>query len=95
MLAFDTWANDIYFHGKMFEGDENAISTFEFYTNLMDVEFPRPDIIATAEAVGEPYWVFDSETEEVWETNSLDALTRVPSTKRMLNNPYYTPYPSQ
>lgn len=89
LLAFDAWANNPYFHGQLFEGDMDTISTFEFHKKLMDVEFPKPDIIDEAEALGEPCWVFDSETEESWETNPLDALTRIPGTKKLLNNPYY------
>jgi hypothetical protein len=89
IVAFNEWACDRFFHGNMFSGDKNATSLFNRYKKLMDVEFPRPDITEKAVALGEPNWVFDNESEDSWQTNTTDALTVVPKTKKMLINPYY------
>jgi hypothetical protein len=89
ILAFEEWAENEHFHGYLFEGDKDALTTFESYKKLMDVEFPRPDITEMAEPIDNPYWVFDSKSEESWQSNPFDALIRVPNTNKFINNPYY------
>ena len=89
LLAFKAWAENEFFHGQLFEGNTHAMSVFDYYRRLMDVEFIRPDIVNKAQKLDSPFWVLDDETGEAWEVNPFDAIIKVPGTDKMLINPYF------
>lgn len=89
-LAFDVWAHDVLFHGRMFEGDREALNLFFTHKTMMEEEFATPEIKNAAVALNRTFWVSDPQYDEAWEANPMNELTRCPSTKELFVNPIYT-----
>lgn len=88
ILAFDEWANDDLFHGRMFMGSATDLKIYEMYKDKMEVEYLRPDAFEFAEK-GDKLVVFDPDFKFCWKANLLDALTVCPDNNKVYINPYY------
>jgi hypothetical protein len=89
LLAPRDWAIDPLFHGKMFEGDEEALRLMDEAASEMLREAPVPWITSRAVAVGEGTWVADEQWNETWEASPKDAMTVSPKTGNWFHNPVY------
>jgi hypothetical protein len=87
LLAPACWANDAMFHGKVFDGDDDAVRQMAVVRSELLLEFPLPWIAETAIAVGSGALVADPEWNDIWEANSTQAMTVNPKTGAMFHNP--------
>lgn len=89
LLAPACWANDPMFHGRVFEGDDNAIRQMAEARSELLLELPLPWITETAIAVGSGTLVADPEWNDIWEANSTQAMVVNPKTGAMFHNPLF------
>ena len=89
LLAMEEWCSDRTFHGRMFEGDPEAIAAFSRHKEALDVEQVRPDVDEWVEKVGDSTIVLDVDSGDTWDVCPLDAMVVVPSSLKMKRNPYY------
>jgi len=88
IFAFPEWANHQSFYGDLFDGDEQVCATFHKYEKLMNLEFPDPNVVESAQ-VGDGQWLICSLCIDAWQNQSQDALVICPKCQTILNNPRY------
>jgi hypothetical protein len=89
LLAPPCWADDPDFHGRLFEGEEDAMRQMAEASALLHLEFPLPWIRERAVAVGEGALVTDPAWRDVWEADPAKAMTLNPATGAMFHNPLF------
>jgi hypothetical protein len=77
------------FHGKVFEGDDDAIRQMVAARSELLLEFPLPWITETAIAVDGGTLVADQDWNHTWEANPTQAMTVNPKTGAMFHNPLF------
>lgn len=90
IITFPEWANNHPdFYDKLSDDEDEELEIFTKYKKLMDVEFPDPSIIISAEIIDDN-WLFCPLCIDGWESSdNLDALVICPKCKNILNNPRY------
>lgn len=89
LLAPACWTSDPMFHGRVFEGEEEAVRQMEVARLELLLEFPVPWISEVAVAVGNGTFVADPEWNHSWEANPADGMTVNPATGALLHNPLF------
>lgn len=90
IFTFPEWANNHpNFYDKLSDGDDAEAEIFQYYKELMDLEFPHSLIKDNAQIVDNE-WLLCSSCIDAWQNkNEEDALVRCPKCKKLLNNPRY------
>ncbi|MEI6890690.1 MAG: hypothetical protein V5783_00835 [Pontiella sp.] len=91
LLAFPEWADDDCFHGKLFNGEKEALSIYRKYADWIERERPLPWIDKVAVSFADDGWVYDEETDDTWEVTGEFAMLRSPSSGELMHNPFYKP----
>jgi hypothetical protein len=89
ILAPSAWSRDPVFHGKLFEGNGEALRVYEAACVELLMEFPLPWIALKATPLGSANWVSDPRSDDAWESNASVAMTQNPRTGELLHNPLY------
>src|SRR5215216_5226712 len=89
LLGPPCWADDPVFHGRVFEGEDNALRQLAAAEAQLLLEFPLPWIANTAIAVGSGTLVTDQDWNHTWEANPNEAMTVSPQTGVMFHNPLF------
>lgn len=90
-LSFPEWANNDHFYNDLLDGNGGDLEAviFRKYKELMDLEFPDPSIIETAQ-IGDEEWLICPTCLDAWQSkNSQDALIKCPKCQKIYNNPRY------
>ena len=87
LVSFKEWRKNEYFHGDMFENENNAIAIFKKYKMLMDHEFTDEKL--NSALLIDKYWVMCSNCNETWEVNPLFGIVTCPKCNIKANNPLY------
>jgi hypothetical protein len=75
---------------KLVDWDKTALEIFIQYKELMDLEFPDPEISDIAEMIEEGNWLLCKKCCDAFESRSLDAMIRCPNCGTVLGNPRYS-----
>lgn len=87
--VFPEWAEETYFIDRVFEGERREYALFDTYRELMDLEFPDPDISEKAQ-IGDSEWLICPTCMDAWLSPSgLDALVICPKCHHKMQNPRY------
>jgi hypothetical protein len=89
VLAPAFWAADPLFHGRMFEGDADALKQMEDAVREMLMEWPLSWVKQRALSAGTDCWVSDQEGNDTWEADPNRAMTVNPKTGRLFHNPLF------
>jgi|CXWL01.1.fsa_nt_gi hypothetical protein len=89
LLAPACWAKDTLFHGRVFEGEAEAVRQMDGVASSLLLEFPLPWITAIAVPVGHGHWVADRDWSNTWEADPTQAMTVNPSTGALFHNPLF------
>lgn len=86
---FPEWINETYFEDSLTDGEEREVAIFNFYKELMDLEFPDSSITETAQ-IGDNEWLICPTCIDAWQSsNTEDALVKCPKCQKIFNNPRY------
>lgn len=87
--AFPEWAEDPYFYNNLIEGHKKEHQLFSDYIELMDLEFPDPEVTAMAQ-IGDNEWLICPTCSDAWLSLVVqDAIVVCPKCRHKLNNPRY------
>lgn len=86
-LAFPEWKWA--FFEELVDGEASALRIFRDYEELMELEWPRPDVTEAANLLQDE-WVMCPTCTESWQVVSRLALTKCPACEMMLNNPTWS-----
>jgi len=88
-VSFPEWIKEEYFYANLVDGKKREQRIFDRYKELMDLEFPDPNISISAE-VGDKSWLICPNCIDAWEChNNIDALVKCPKCGNKWNNPRY------
>lgn len=86
IFAFEEWVNDDYFYDSLTDGDENTVSIFNKYKDLMMLEFSDSTKDIALKLSGN--WIMCPHCDEVWEVNNLNGLLKCQKCSLFINNPF-------
>lgn len=90
IFAFAEWSNNPFeYYDKLTDREEKEVSLFEFYKNLLDVEFPDLSNTKKATDLGEN-WVMCPDCDETWEVLVKSGMLKCPKCNALLHNPFYS-----
>lgn len=89
LLGIPNWCFENGFYSKLVDGETKAVSTFNQYKELMDMEFPDPLISDRAEIIDDE-WLMCPRCIDAWKsTNNLDGMLKCSMKGHHLHNPRY------
>ena len=89
ICIFPEWIAEPYFQDKLTDWEVREVKIFKTYKELMDLEFPNPSIIETAE-IADSQWLMCPLCIDAWESsNDRDGMVRCPKCKTIMHNPRY------
>lgn len=88
--AFPEWAEDLFYVSNLVEGSKRENTLLSEYMELMDLEFPDPEISEIAQ-IGDDEWLICPTCMDAWVSPSGgDALVICPKCQRKMKNPRYS-----
>ncbi len=83
IITYPEWANNHpEYYDKLTDGDEEEVSLFKTYKELMDVEFPDHSITESA-AVGDSEWLICPDCMDAWNSpGDKDGMVICPNARR-------------
>lgn len=87
-LSFREWGTSLDYYGNLFEREPEAVKTFNWYRQKLELEFPHPEISLSAEHARDS-WVICPECNDGWEVCCADGMTKCPSCSKTMKNPLY------
>jgi hypothetical protein len=88
--TFLEWSKEIYFYYNLMEFEKREQDIFLKWKKLIDLEFPNPKIIITAN-IGDHNWLMCPQCLDAWNwPSNRDALVMCPNCNTIMNNPRYS-----
>ena len=88
LVTFEEWSKDPVFYERLVDGSDLEQSVFRQRKEFMDIEFPNPSIIDSAEPL-DGRWLLCPKCGEAWESQAKEGMTRCPKCNALLSNPFF------
>lgn len=92
IIAYPEWANNPFHFRDMVENEteeeKEQVAIFQKYKQLMDLEFPDPQIKEKASPL-EGGWLMCPHCIDAWQPFSKDGMVICPNCKNIMHNPFY------